>query len=151
MELTKSNNEIEIIELNKNKIREFEFDLNQLSNSNFKRHLLHLDSISSAPAEFLLLGLLCSISGCAGKNYYFRASESFHLFFNIWACCIGQSTVTRKSSALNISTWDLQRIESQNYKEYKTALDSYKRSKEEKEKPTEPDIKYLILPSDITL
>lgn len=152
MKLT-NNSEIEVIELNQDKRRsnEITFDISTLTESNFKRYLMHLDEISGSPLEFLLLSTLGAISGSAGKMYYFKASESLQIFPNLWCCIVGSSTITRKSSALNISTIDLMRIEELNSKEHTQALTKYNEEKKENKELEKPKRDYLVFPSDSTL
>lgn len=148
------NPNIEIVEINSHKknSNDIDFPVNQLNDSNFKKHLLHLDSTSGSPVEFLLLALLCSISGTVGKKFYFQASEKVKLFFNLWGCIVGQSTITRKTSALSLAAWDLARIEKKNFAEYKKEKDQYDSlSNDDKKVSQAPKRKYLLLPSDSTL
>lgn len=152
-----ANENIEVIRVQKANDIEIRFNINKLNDSTFKKILLYYDSISSSPTEYLMTGLLASLSGAIGKNVYFRITKSMKIYLNIWAVIIGKSTIMRKTTALNIVKDDLQRIEATNYKNFKNELTNWK-SNTEKSKinkeffdEQEPKRKYILYPNDSTI
>lgn len=152
-----SNKNVEVLRIEKGNDSEIKFDVNKLNDSTFKKILQYYDSISSSPTEYLMTGLLTSLSGVIGKKVYFRITKSMKIYLNIWAVIIGKSSIMRKTTALNIVKDDLQRIEKQNYKNYKNELTNWK-SKFEKSKITKeffdetpPERKYILYPNDSTI
>ncbi|MDD3557028.1 MAG: DUF3987 domain-containing protein [Melioribacteraceae bacterium] len=148
---------VEIKEVNKHKDNEIRFDLSLLNESVFKRMIVYYDSVSQSPLEYLLTGTIASLSGAAGKNIYFKITDSMLIHLNVWAVIIGRSTVMRKTSALNLVKEDLQRIESKNYSEFKKIYDSYlldlerAANKKERAEIKKPIRKYYLLPQDSTI
>ena len=170
----KTNPSFEIKELNteKKNLRDIPFDIDALNDGNFKRYLKHLDAISGSPKEYFPLSLLCAISGCAGKYPHFKISENMTIYFNLWGCIVGESTKAKKSTALNLATYDLQRIEHSNNELYKKALKEYEYQKTNQRKQSKggesqndknktgnfegfelekPEPQYLLLPQDFTM
>lgn len=147
----KIKDEIEIQEINQDD-DEIRFNVDELEDSVFKKMLLYLNDISMSPLEFLLTSLLTAMSGAVGKNVYWKFSESFHLYLNLWAVLVGPSTISKKSSAIQMALHDCFRIDAnfrQFYQEEKKKYEAL--SKEEKEKTEKPQREFLILPNDVTV
>lgn len=143
-------------EVSPNLKNEIRFDAAQLKPSKFKDILLYYDSISIAPIEFLMTGLLASLSGAVGKKRFFKMSNTTVVYLNIWAVIIGKSTIMKKSTALNIVTEELAKLEKLSQKEYKKIFDGYKRkletmTKEEKREIEKPKRNYYLYPQDSTV
>jgi hypothetical protein len=128
------------------------FNVSELQDSVFKRMLFYLNDISMSPLEFLLTSLLTAMSGAVGKNVYWKFSESFNLYLNLWAVIVGASTISKKSSAIQMALHDCFRID-KNFREfYQEEKKKYEAlSKEEKEKTEKPQREFLILPNDVTI
>jgi len=95
-----SNKNVEVLKIEKGNDSEIKFDFNKLNDSTFKKILQYYDSISSSPTEYLMTGLLASLSGVIGKKVYFRITKSMKIYLNIWAVIIGKSSIMRKTTAL---------------------------------------------------
>lgn len=152
------NPNVKTIQLNSDKDSEIRFDINLLNDSPFKRILQYWDSVSSSPLEYLLTGLIASLSGAIGKNVFFEITSSMKIFLNCWAVAIGPSSVMRKTSALNICKEDLQRIEAVNYTDYKKRFSEYEkeieRFKNNKDRVNEidkPIRRHILFPNDATI
>ncbi|MEM5777890.1 MAG: DUF3987 domain-containing protein [Candidatus Aenigmatarchaeota archaeon] len=155
MQLT-NNDYFEIQELNSNKSDEILFDYNQLSDSNIKKMLIYYDKASSSPPEYLLTVLLTALSGAVGKNVYWEISHWKRIYLNIWAVIIGPSSITKKSSAIELIMKDLYLIDSKWKKEFQKEYANYKekeRNKKNKNAFIEPppQRKYLVIPNDVTI
>lgn len=133
------------------------FDHTRLNDSNFKKMLLYFDSISASPIEFLMTGILSVLSGAAGKNFYFKITDSMNIYLNVWGVIIGPSSITRKTTAINLTKQEFERISTkmasefkQIYNEYLKELSEAKDKKKQFEKPV-PIRKYYIFPQDSTI
>lgn len=152
-----NNKNVEIITVNQNNDSEIRFNINNLNDSTFKRILSYYDSISTSPTEYLMTGLLASLSGAIGKNVFYKITNSMKIHLNIWAVIIGKSSIMRKTTALNTVKEDLQRIETQNYKIYKNDLTKWKNDFEKNKSIKEffdepkPERKYVLFPNDSTI
>lgn len=154
--LSVNNEYLEIEEINSEKSDEILFDYNLLSDSNFKKMLIYYDKTSSSPIEFLLTALLTSLSGAVGKNVYWEISYWKRIYLNIWAVIIGPSSITKKSTAIDLIMKDLYLIDSQWIKMFNKEIAHYnERIKNKKDKDTfnelPPKRKYLIIPNDVTI
>lgn len=129
---------------------------NNLNETNFKKMLRYHSSVVNAPKEFLATNLLTTISGAAGKHFYFRITDSFSIYLNVWSCIVAPSSILRKTTSLNEVTKDVHRISIKNYNNYKKEFDLYSAelvasaNKKTIEK-TKPIRNYLVFPSDCTL
>lgn len=134
---------------------EIRFDISKLNNSKFKNMLFHLDSITLSPVEYLLTGLLASLSGAIGKKVRFSFSKATKTYLNIWAVIIGRSTIMRKTTAINYCVSDIEELEIRNYKEYQRNIENYKaqndKNKAQKDQVGKPKRDYLLLPQDSTI
>lgn len=155
MQLT-NNEYFEIQEINPNQYDEILFDIYQLSDSNFKEMLINLEKASPSPIEYLLTVLLTALSGAVGKNVYWKISSWKRIYLNIWALIIGPSSITKKSTAIELVMKDLYSIDSCWKKEfikeqinYKEKLKNTKNKNDFNELP--PQRKYLIIPNDISI
>lgn len=151
-------NEKVILEsMNQNNDSEIRFNLNTLHDSNFKRIVEYLDSISVSPLEYLIGGTLAAISGAAGKFIFYDITKSLKVFLNIWVILIGKSTIMKKTTAINYCKEELQRIENLSYTDYKRKLEDYERevieAKEHKRKleVSKPIREYNLFPQDSTI
>lgn len=151
------NKNIQIKELNTSFSNEIIFDWNKLHETNFKKILRYYDSISIAPAEYLMTSLLAVMGGAIGKNVYFDITDSLKIYLNIWAVIIGKSTLMRKTTAMNQNSETLDRIDKAKYKDYLNELDYYNRAmesaKENKQKleMDKPIREYILFPNDSTV
>lgn len=146
------NPDVKIEEIGNNSDGEIVFDINQLHESNLKKMVNYFDSFTSSPIEFLLTGTLASLSGAIGKNAFISITENWKLYFNIYSVLIGVSGVLKKSTALNVASDELQRIEARNYNQFCRELSDYNKlsSEEKKEKP-KPERNYTLFPQDSTV
>jgi hypothetical protein len=156
MELSKNPN-IEIVELNTNKKdSEIRFDLDSLEESNFKKMVRYLNDITMSPLEFILTAVLTALSGAVGKQVYWSFTKSFRVYLNVWAVLCGISTISKKSSAINMSLHDLFRIDETLRNEYKKQKEQYENELKNKNGKEQIEVKkpvrdFLILPNDITV
>lgn len=146
----------EILINNQNYEDEILLDWNLLNESNFKKMLRYHSSVVNAPTEFLTTNLLAAISGAAGKHFYFRITDSFNIYLNVWSCIVAPSSILRKTTSINEITKDVKRISIKNYNDFKKELDEYNselnasENKKTFNKP-KPIRKYLVFPEDSTL
>lgn len=149
--------EITIERQNKEKDSEIRFDITQLKNSKFKNILNYYNDISLSPVEYLLTGLLASLSGAVGKNVFIPITRSIKIYMNIWAVIIGRSTIMRKTTAINLAIEELQRIEIHNFNQYEKELNAYKNELESisrndaKNELIKPKRNYILFPQDSTI
>ncbi|OGU69260.1 MAG: hypothetical protein A2499_15330 [Stygiobacter sp. RIFOXYC12_FULL_38_8] len=135
---------------------EIRFDIHSLEDSNFKKMVLYLDDITMSPMEFLITTVLTALSGAVGKFVYWQFTESFRLYLNIWSVLCGASTISKKSSAIQMGLHDLFRIDQLFRNDYKKQKENYdsdikgKAGKDVSEIP-KPKRNYLILPNDVTM
>ena len=136
--------------------KEIRFDINSLRDGNFKRMVLYLDDITMSPLEFIITTVLTALSGAAGKFVYWQFTESFRLYLNVWSVLCGVSTISKKSSAIQMGLRDLFRIDKSFRNEFLEEKAHYeteikgKSGKEIAEIP-KPKRNYLILPNDVTM
>ena len=135
-------------ESHKNEIR---FNVSKLNDSDFKKMLIYYDSLSMSPTEYLLTGMITALSGAIGKKAYFKFKDHFYLFLNVWAVIIGHSTITKKTTSLNIVLQDIERINQNKHNAYKSDLDIYNIDKENNKKLIEPKREYIKFPDDSTI
>jgi len=136
---------------NKSNNTEIRFDLTKLNNSDFKKMLIYYDSLSMSPTEYLLTGMITALSGAIGKKAYFKFTENFHLYLNVWAVIIGNSTITKKSTSLNIVLNEIESMNQDRYNDYNSKLDEFKVEKEANKNLTEPKREYIKFPDDSTI
>jgi hypothetical protein len=135
---------------------EIRFDIRTLEDSNFKRMVLYLDDITMSPLEFLITTVLTALSGSVGKFIYWQFTESFRLYLNVWSVLCGASTISKKSSAIQMGLHDLFRIDQLFRSDYKKQKENYdseikgRAGKDVSEIP-KPRRNYLILPNDVTM
>ena len=135
---------------------EIRFDLNSLEESNFKKMVKYLNDITMAPLEFVLTVSLCALSGAVGKNVYWNFTKSFRVYLNIWAVICGISTISKKTSAIQIGLHDIFRIDEllrHNFKAQKELYDREIKTTNSKEQITipKPVRDFLVLPNDVTV
>ena len=135
-------------ESHKNEIR---FNVSKLNDSDFKKMLIYYDSLSMSPTEYLLTGMITALSGVIGKKAYFKFTDHFYLFLNVWAVIIGHSTITKKTTSLNIVLQDIERINQEKYNVYKSKLDMYNIEKDINKNSIEPKREYIKFPDDSTI
>jgi hypothetical protein len=131
------------------------FNINSLSESNFKKLITYYDSISVSPIEFLITGTLTALSGAIGKMVFFDITDSLRIYLNIYAVIIGVSSISKKTTAINTVKKELERISAADYNSYLRESKEYQKAKEiskqDKTDLIEPIRNYLILPSDSTI
>jgi hypothetical protein len=127
------------------------FDLNDLHDSKFKNMVTFYNNNCNSPLEYIITGLLCSLSGATGKYAYFNISDSIRIFLNIWAVMIGKSTIMKKSTAINETTFELSRLNYEFERLWNIEAQKYKSDKKGKKNELIPPRKYIILPSDSTV
>lgn len=137
--------------------KEILFDVSKLNDSTFKNMILYYDSIATSPVEFMITGTLSALSGAAGKNFYYKNTSSMNIYLNVWGVIIGPSSITRKTTALDLTVQELSRISTKKANEYKQVYNEYlkeiseaKVKKTQLEKPA-PIRKYIIFPQDSTI
>ncbi len=155
------NKNLEIKTINKttskNLSKEICLDWEKLNESNFKKMLRYYNDVSISPVEYLVTSLLTALSGAIGKNAYFKITNSLNIYLNVFAVIVGGSTLMRKTTAMNLVTQDLNRINTKKQKEYSENLDKYLKDaeyhKENKIKFDEPKPtrEFLILPQNSTV
>ena len=148
------NNNVEIETLNNDEIL---FNIDLLNDSTFKSLIKYYDSISGSPIEYIILGSLTSLSGTIGKNVKFKITNSLNIYLNVWGVIIGRSTIMRKSSSINLVVRELQKIDKNNYRDYKEQLSIYESRLSEIKNPIEkmelekPKRDYVLFPQDSTI
>ena len=142
------NPNIEILELNGEKKcvaetseKEIKFDVSKLKDSTFKKMIQYKDSITSAPIEYILLGTITSLSGAIGKNAYFEIADYIRIYLNCYGVIIGKSTISRKTTAIDLTKKELSIISEREYKKYT----------EENDKENTSPRKYILIPQDSTV
>lgn len=136
--------------------KEIRFDLRSLEDGNFKRMVSYLNDITMSPLEFIITTVLTGLSGAVGKYVYWQFTGSFRLYLNVWSVLCGVSTISKKSSAIQMGLHDLFRIDQSFRNDYLQQKAQYendvkgKSGKESAEIP-KPKRQYLILPNDVTM
>lgn len=151
-----SKEKILIEKINQQKDQEIRFDINTLNETNFKRILKYFNDISLSPAEYLIGGLLAAMSGAVGKKVCLELTKTIRVYPNLWIILIGRSTIMRKTSAINLCTESLMRMEDHYYNEYLKQLSNIeKETSNQKEKNSnnnsKPKRNYVLLPQDATI
>lgn len=150
--------ETTVIPTMKENIEEIKFNIDSLNDSNFKRMINYFDSFSTSPIEYILTSQLASLSGAIGKYPFIEITKSLNIYLNVWAVLIGPSTIMKKTTAINNSIDELNRIAKREYKLY---IDNYNQYQSElaaaKEKKNKlfnkplPLRDYYLFPNDSTI